>query len=333
MRGSWRCCRTPTRTEVNEPAARAPRGAWLARAVIARRWSAGLLAGALLGAVGAVFAAPVLALLGPLLSIAAGAVVALLVLALGSAAAGPLCLGAVVTLVLASGAGPAGALLVLVLHGGVVAALAALLRRSQALSLSLSAAAALATVAALAVTAQLDGSARAERAEQLGAWLSAASGSEAAALQGAVDTAVALSGGALGVALLAGWSMALFCGRSLHARAVAPGAFAAEFRALRLGRVLALVTLVAIAAALLEGLGGRAWGAQLALVGAALYALQGLAVVHALTAARVLWAGSLVLVYAALVLVTAHALMLCAGLGLVDSWADLRARAARARSG
>lgn len=302
-----------------------------AQAVLARPWPGGVLAGALLGLMVLAGAAPALLLLAPFATVGAGALLVLLVLALGGRAGGPLLASAavVMALALAAGAGPAGALLLMATHGAAVVVLAALWRRSEALALVLAAAAALAAGAALAYTLGLDEAERAARRELLGAWVSGAAGVDAQTLGPALDAATALAGGLLGLSLLAGWVLALLAGRSLHARVVAPGAAGAEFRALRLGRALGLVTALLVVTAVLEGLGGRAWSAQLALVLGGLYAVQGLAVLHGLVAARALWPGLLWVVYAGALVATVHLVVMCATLGVVDNWIDFRARAGR----
>lgn len=302
-----------------------------ARAVLARPWPGGVLAGTLLGMVVLAVAVPGLLLLAPFATVAAGALVALLVLALGVRAAGPLLAGGalVMALAVAAGASPGGAVLLLATHGAAVAVLAALWRRGQALALALAAAGGLAAVAALAFTLSLSEAERAARRELLGAWVAGAAGVDVQTLGPALDAAVALAGGLLGLSLLAGWLLALLAGGSLHARVVAPGALGAEFRALRLGRALAVVTLLLTVIAVLEGLGGRAWSAQLALVLGGLYAVQGLAVLHALVALRALWPGVLWVVYVGALLATVHMVVMCAALGVVDNWIDLRARVGR----
>jgi hypothetical protein len=303
----------------------------LAIGAIARPFPTAALAGGLLAMVAGTLASPALMLLAPGAIFAGGALAALLVLALGVRAAPALLAGAGVALALCVAAGippEAGVVLALV-HGGVVVALAAVLRRTGSLALALSAAGALAAVAAVGATGLASPGEQSARRAALLEWATRALGAAPPDLVAALDLVLALSGGILGLSLLAGWSAALCGARSLHARAVAPGAFAQEFRALRFGRALALAALVAAGAAALEGLGGRAWAAQLALVGAGLLSVQALAVLHALAALRLLWPGTLWLAYGGLVLVTAHALALCACIGVVDNWLDFRTRAAR----
>lgn len=303
----------------------------LAQAVLARPWPGGVLAGGLLGAAVLALAVPALLLLAPFATVGAGALMTLLVLAHGASATGPLLAGMTVVVVLAVAAGmsPAGALLLVAMHGGAVVVLAAGWRRSQALALVLGAAAVVAAGAALAYTLGLDEAERAARRELLGTWVSGAAGVDMATLGPTLDAATALAGGLLGLSLLAGWVLSLLAGRSLHARVVAPGALGAEFRALRLGRGLGVVLIVLVVLAGFEGLGGRAWSAQLALVLGGLYAVQGLAVLHGLAGMRAVWPGVLWVVYGTAVIATVHMVVMCASLGVVDNWIDFRARAGR----
>jgi hypothetical protein len=125
---------------------------------------------------------------------------------------------------------------------------------------------------------------------------------------------------------------ALFLGRWWQSLLEAPGEFGAEFRQLRLGKLLGGLALVVIIAMLLPAewrqkaplLSALAWPAVLAL------AFQGLAAVHMLKASGRIGRGWLVAVYVLLLVpismsVTVVAL---AGWGMADNWRRTRTNAA-----
>jgi hypothetical protein len=120
----------------------------------------------------------------------------------------------------------------------------------------------------------------------------------------------------------------LFLGRWWQSLLEAPGEFGAEFRQLRLGKLLGVVAMVVVLAMLLPEkwrlttplLSALAWPAVLGL------AFQGLAAVHSLKSAGRIGRGVLVTVYVLLfvplsMFVTVIAL---AGWGLADNWQRTR---------
>ncbi|MGF1547605.1 MAG: DUF2232 domain-containing protein [Thiotrichales bacterium] len=120
-----------------------------------------------------------------------------------------------------------------------------------------------------------------------------------------------------------GGLVTLMLARSIQAQLFNPGGFRSEFHALRLGTWPALV---AIAVSLLTLVGDHALPSDLALVLIAVFALQGLAVVHATVARQGLHRGWLIGVYALLVLLLWPMALLLSGLGIMDAFADFRRR-------
>jgi hypothetical protein len=135
--------------------------------------------------------------------------------------------------------------------------------------------------------------------------------------------------GAFAAALVAQLLFGLFIARWWQALLYNPGGFGEEFRDLRLGRSFGVVALLLLAA--LPFFDGVGLAAHMLLVLSALLLLQGLAVVHqvrALKQARQAW---LVGFYVVLILFMPQTLLLVACVGLVDIWADIRARVAATR--
>lgn len=120
--------------------------------------------------------------------------------------------------------------------------------------------------------------------------------------------------------------LALFLGRWWQALLYNPGGFGEEFRALRLHPATGYAALVLT---LVVSLGeSTLWAAELLLLLAPLFFLQGMAVVHGLARAFDAHRAWLIGFYALLILALPHAEILVAGLGLLDIWLDLRSRVA-----
>jgi hypothetical protein len=132
--------------------------------------------------------------------------------------------------------------------------------------------------------------------------------------------------GAFAAALVAQLLFGLFIARWWQALLYNPGGFGEEFRDLRLSRTFGVVALLLLAT--LPFLDGASLAANLLLVLGVLLLLQGLAVAHQLrarTQARPAW---LIGFYVLLILFVPQTLLLVACVGLVDIWADIRARVA-----
>ncbi|MDX9741443.1 MAG: hypothetical protein RBT81_09735 [Gammaproteobacteria bacterium] len=137
--------------------------------------------------------------------------------------------------------------------------------------------------------------------------------------------ASAMTGG-LAATLLSGTMAALLFGRWLQSLVFNPGGFGAEFRALRLGRMMSVVALLVLALSSL--LGGWIGGVTLTLLFlcATMLAVQGLALAHALVTLRGAHVGWLIALYGLLVFFPPQALVVLAAAGFADGWFDLRAR-------
>lgn len=117
---------------------------------------------------------------------------------------------------------------------------------------------------------------------------------------------------------------ALFVARWWQARLYNPGGFAQEFRALRVGRPLAAALLGLLTLALV--MPNALLVKNLMVVGIVVFAIQGLSVIHAWSAAgkqNVLW---LLALYSLMIFILPVAMFALAVVGLMDSWLDFRAR-------
>jgi len=141
----------------------------------------------------------------------------------------------------------------------------------------------------------------------------------------ALDRLAAIMTGILGASLMLGTALMVVIGRYWQAALYNPGGFGEEFRELRLGLwpavlVLGLVLGVAFLDSVLIG--------QLALVAAAMFIFQGLALAHGL-AGRLKWhVGWLVALYVLLLLppFSPYAVAMVTAFGVIDCFADFRAR-------
>ena len=127
--------------------------------------------------------------------------------------------------------------------------------------------------------------------------------------------------------LLAG----LFIARWWQAALYHPGGFGEEFRALRLGQSLGMVTLALLVWSVFASAGGLV--VDLLPILGMLLILQGLAVAHCLAQTRRLQRGWLIGLYVLLILFMPQMGLFIACVGLVDIWADIRARVAQRASG
>jgi hypothetical protein len=133
--------------------------------------------------------------------------------------------------------------------------------------------------------------------------------------------------GGFAVALVLQTLAGLFIARGWQAVLYNPGGFGEEFRSFRLRRIVGVSILLLL---LLLGFErGASLVADVLLVLAILPILQGLSVahgVHRITGARAIW---IVGLYVLLVFFMPQVLFLAACVGLIDVWADIRARVAR----
>lgn len=137
--------------------------------------------------------------------------------------------------------------------------------------------------------------------------------------------------GAVAAAVVAQLLLGLFLARWWQAVLYNPGGFGSEFRELRLSRSFGILTVLLLAS--LPLVGGVGLVANLLLVVGFLLLLQGLAVAHQVRALKKAHTGWLVGLYVLMVLLTSQTLILLACIGLVDIWADVRARVGQGVSG
>lgn len=115
----------------------------------------------------------------------------------------------------------------------------------------------------------------------------------------------------------------LLLGRYWQAGLYNPGGFGEEFRELRLGRSTAAATAGLMLAAWVTG---APFVVSLALIAGALMVFQGIAVLHGVIHKAGMATGWLVAFYILLVVAMPQMLLLACVMGLVDGWADFRAR-------
>ncbi len=130
--------------------------------------------------------------------------------------------------------------------------------------------------------------------------------------------------GTLAAVLLLQLLAGVFIGRWWQALLYNPGGFGEDFRSFRLHPAFGVAGLVLLA--LISFAKGPGLVADLLFVLVPLWLLQGLAVIHQVHAARKASAGWLVALYLSMVFLMPHAELLVACMGLVDIWADIRAR-------
>ena len=141
-------------------------------------------------------------------------------------------------------------------------------------------------------------------------------------LQQVIDQIVRILPGFFASSFMIGTMLSLYLARWWQAVIFNPGGFGKEFRAISLGKATALIALaIAIAASFTNA---DIFNAML-LVVFALYLNQGVAVLHAVFAARQLNAVWLFLVYLFMFFVP-HIVVLLALAGLADTWIDFRRR-------
>jgi hypothetical protein len=135
--------------------------------------------------------------------------------------------------------------------------------------------------------------------------------------------------GVMAAGMMASLLGCLLLGRWWQALLFNPGGFGDEFRRLKLGKNLAAVALAIAVGHMLwqlaEGGGGSLLRDLLALAQVA-FALQGVAVVHALVRSNNAHRGILVALYVLLVLLLGPIVLLLAIVGVVDNWLDFRSR-------
>ncbi len=140
--------------------------------------------------------------------------------------------------------------------------------------------------------------------------------------------------GVMAAGMVASLLGCLFLGRWWQALLFNPGGFGEEFRQLRLGQSLGLGALLLAMAYMLWQLaedGGAALLRDLLVLAQVAFALQGLAIAHALVRSNELQRGWLVTLYVVLVLFMGPVILLLAVLGVLDNWFDFRSRFGRGK--
>lgn len=149
-------------------------------------------------------------------------------------------------------------------------------------------------------------------------------GVSAARMREFIERGAPLMTGMLGASVVLGSVCSVLLARWLQAGLYHPGAFGAEFRGLRLGRVAATILAIlcglalALPLPLLDGL---------AFVALAVYLFQGLAVAHGVVAGREMGVAWLVGLYVLGLLALPQMVLALALVGVADAWLDFRARA------
>lgn len=131
--------------------------------------------------------------------------------------------------------------------------------------------------------------------------------------------------GLMSAGLIISALVSLFIARVMQAMLYNPGGFKQEFFQLRLGSPLAIVTIALLAISIFTNGGAHRFVIDVLIVLGSIYLLQGTAIVHAIiakTGRHVAW---LIALYV-LLFVVPHAAALVAALGLTDRWVDFRAR-------
>jgi hypothetical protein len=135
--------------------------------------------------------------------------------------------------------------------------------------------------------------------------------------------------GAFAAALVLQYLASLFLARVWQAQLYNPGGFGAEFKALRVGSLVGGLFVLFLA----WGLLAKGPALDLVPVLGLLLLLQGLAVIHRLRELRNANQGWLVALYVLLVFFMPQMALLLISLGLIDLWADIRARVEQRVSG
>ena len=118
----------------------------------------------------------------------------------------------------------------------------------------------------------------------------------------------------------------LYLARWWQALLYNPGGFSAEFRQLRLHRILGLLGAIAMGLWLIPGFVPPAWVSCLGLVVLSVFLLQGLAVAHGVFGSMPGSQRWLVATYVLLLLFLPQMAMVLVTIGLLDVWMDFRGR-------
>jgi hypothetical protein len=268
------------------------------------------------------FIAAALALV-PLLGVAGSGLLVLTSLRRSSAAAWVAAVTATLVLLVASVAGGAG-MLAATLAGLVFWApavgLAEILKRTGSFSVTVQVGMTVSLLMAGLWSLASGGGLSVALGQQLTPWLEAR-GFDAQT----IESLLTLVPGTMAMTLLIAALSGLLLGMWWHAALSSPGALAQAFRSLRLGRVFAVIGMTVLAGGIVTG---QTIFANLMVVVLFSFALQGLALIHAIGAARSWPAGALALLYVMLFFGMSVVAPLLAVAGILDNWLDFRGRLA-----
>jgi len=152
-------------------------------------------------------------------------------------------------------------------------------------------------------------------------------------LNAELEQASQLMTGSLTGFLLLGTIAGLFIARRWQAGLYNPGGFQSEFYQLRFGVTAALTALLLLAATLLSSGIGSALLANMLQPVVVIFLFQGLAIAHALVKAQSLNSAWLVAMYFMLLFGLPYSPVLLALLGLADNWLDLRSKFGNQKGG
>jgi hypothetical protein len=120
--------------------------------------------------------------------------------------------------------------------------------------------------------------------------------------------------------------MCLYLARGWQAQLFNPGGFRNEFHELRFGQLTALVSLVVIVISIVPMGMLTNMAVEMVVVILGLYVIQGMAILHAVIAARKMHIAWLAGMYIVTFFVLPQLMVVVAMLGLIDTWADIRQR-------
>lgn len=138
--------------------------------------------------------------------------------------------------------------------------------------------------------------------------------------------------GILIAALVVGLTLSLLLARWWQALLFNPGGFAREFQGLRLGRSIALITVVIMALSKATSGWTAEAAANVVIVMAAIYLIHGMGLIHGIVAAKKMHVGWLITVYAVTFIIPQSTILVAAG-AFTDSWIDIRARLTKSQNG
>ena len=276
----------------------------------------------------------VLSLMLPPFSILSGAAVALVTLRLGMQSGLVLMVGATLVVGLLSVfslGNPAPAMMFLTALWLPLWILAALLRGTRSMPLTLLVSGAMGLLGVLVVYLLVD---------DVPAWwhgillqvfqplLDQAGLSEQEMLQSALESIAHVMTGMMAAGMVLNLLMCLFLARGWQAQLFNPNGFSQEFRQLRMGRALSGVTLVLVLLYVSQLGTLSSMAGDMLIVLLSLYMLQGLSLAHAVVAMRQMHIGWLIALYIVAFVVLPQLMLAVAAVGLLDTWVDFRSRLA-----